>query len=66
MDYEIGFRVKNVFLGSFMRVPIPRVGDLVRMHGSCCYKVEKVEFFYLHNEDGDGCDVFVDLVEVEE
>ena len=66
MDYRIELWCEDCFLGSYVDVPIPKVGDLVRICNTEFHKVKAVSFTYNIGYETDSCIVDVYLVEVEE
>lgn len=62
----MNFDVKIVFLGSYVDVPIPRVGDLLQIEERAIYKVKGVKYKYMTYDEGDYGNVFLDLEVVEE
>jgi hypothetical protein len=58
--------VKIVFLGSYIDVPIPRVGDLLQIEERAIYKVKRIKYKYMTCKEGDYSNVFLDLEVVEE
>lgn len=66
MDYRIELWCKNCFLGSYIDVPIPMVGDLLQIEEQAIYKVKGIKYKYMRCNEGDYSNVFLDLEEVEE
>ena len=62
MDYRIELWCKDCFLGSYINVPIPRVGDLLQIEEIAIYKVKGVKYKYISY---DYSNVFLDLEVVE-
>ena len=66
MDYRIELWCEDCFLGSYIEVPIPRVGDLLQIEERAIYKVKGVKYKYMTYNEGDYSNVFLDLEVVEE
>lgn len=66
MDYRIELWCEDCFLGSYIDVPIPRVGDLLQIEERVIYKVKRIKYKYMTCKEGDYSNVFLDLEVVEE
>lgn len=60
------FYFENILLGSVRDVPIPRVGEFVRINTNIGYRVEKVYYHYDSGSTISRCSVSVILSEAEE